>query len=42
MVVVWVPFIIFYVIWLIKKRPYRRQLTYEFPQCKFSVSIERW
>jgi len=38
----WIPFLIFYFIWLYRKRPFRRKITYQFYRLKFKIDIDRW
>jgi hypothetical protein len=38
----WIPFLIFYFIWLYRRRPFRRKVRYEFRRLKFHVDVRRW
>jgi hypothetical protein len=40
--IAWIPYLIFYMYWLVKKKPYKVIRIYEFPLCKFSVNIKVW
>lgn len=37
MAIFWIPYLIFYIYWLSKKKPYSQLKTYDFPLCKFLI-----
>ncbi len=42
MLIGWIPFLIYYIYWLRKKQPHRRQMMYEFPLSQFTITLNRW
>lgn len=42
MMIGWIPFLIWYGVWLVRRKPYRRKKTYTFRRCKFNVEVTIW
>lgn len=38
----WVVYLVIYFVWLLKKKPYKRNKVYEFPQSGLIIAIKRW
>lgn len=38
----WLPFLVFYTIWLVRKKPHRREMSYNFLQSGFVITLKRW
>lgn len=38
----WIPFLILYITWLVRRKPHRREMTYNFLLSGFVIRIRRW
>lgn len=38
----WLPYLIIYFYWLIKRKPYRRIKQFEFSSLQRAIEIKRW
>jgi hypothetical protein len=42
MLILWIPYLIIYIWWLVKLKLHRRYKVYEFPLSGFTIELKRW
>lgn len=38
----WAFILTMYIIWMVRRKPFKRHLTYDFPMSGFKVLVKRW